>query len=69
MYDSCYWKIVSRSISWDSANEGCGLKGGHLLTINSHEQYINLVTYTEFFTKPTLDYWFIGLKNMQVYEM
>ena len=60
---------MSLSISWEFANEGCGRSGGHLLTLNSHEQWINLVTSTRFFEKPILDYWFIGLKNMQVYIM
>ena len=69
MHDVCYWKLTSRSMSWEFANKGCGRFGGHLLTLNSHEQWINLVTHTKFFEKPVLDYWLIGLKNMQVYVM
>ena len=43
---SCYLSLVHYKSTWKECQDTCTKKGGHLWTINSHEEWKNVFTKT-----------------------
>ena len=43
---NCYYLSKETTLSWQNSKEICRLDGGHLLSINSYEEYMNVIALT-----------------------